>query len=322
MSDTYLPVKVDIFYEGEPFNAGVDNYSDQPIRCVPMICIKSSNPRTEIGIGVLFGKDLAYCNFYASPFDLFAAYRATEMIRLYDLIKESDIKDVYFAAIRNSGCQQEIASITNRIEVENYEKIMAMKIPDKIIDLFLKEKDFQTLPVFHSIYLEIKEGTIEWRDEFTAFGIKSKEQYLVEKEERKKILMAYEPIFTSLFKYSCEEADFSLREKVEITLTGILEDIPYFAETTDEQIQVAVAYVKYQCYVFEPCCEMIGITPNEEDYLAYQENIVSGAIGWLVDTWNKFHEYIDSPGLEYVIRKHMFDAMLIINSNETEIDLH
>ena len=106
--------------------------------------------------------------------DLVACWRATEIIRHLNVVKNDTLHDVYAAALRNPypGFEEAAASVIAEIGSEIYDEIMALPVPEEIIQIILDGQDDDWPPSLWSIECEVWAGTIKWRQEFTKLGIK------------------------------------------------------------------------------------------------------------------------------------------------------
>jgi len=126
------------------------------------------------GLAVLFPHGTMWQRGPMHPRDLVAGWRATEIIRHFKVVNKDDLYDVYAAARRNPdlGFEEAAASVIAEIGRETYDEIMALPVPEEIIQIILDGQDDDWPPSPSSIEQEVRAGTIKWRQGFTKLGIK------------------------------------------------------------------------------------------------------------------------------------------------------
>lgn len=160
-----------IHFRNKPFMAFVAGEGDAPIQCTPIVY----DDEEHCGLGILYGDGRAEIWGMLIPRNLIAAWRGTEILRRLDTIEYGTLCHAYATGGRNPS-EQCVEPTIAKIGREAYEEIMSMPIPEEIIRAILDNQKNQRheyfAPSLCPISDEVRAGTIKWRQEFAAAGIK------------------------------------------------------------------------------------------------------------------------------------------------------
>lgn len=196
--------KAKIYFRGEPFMSRIEGMGNGLISCTPVVYDEPN----ECGVGIFYDGGGVHWGL-ASPRNLVAAWRATEILRRFNLITFRSLFCAYVTGHRGS-CNPDwavyIGSTITRIGQAVYDEIMAMPVPESIIRAILDNHvkgDFYP-PDLYQITDEVRVGTIQWRREFYKFGVTHPDVFDLEVrewEERRKKLKRFETLLASYAKF-------------------------------------------------------------------------------------------------------------------------
>ena len=120
------------------------------------------------------------------PRDYIASWRAGEILSVLKHINSITVRGAYFAASRSLNNKEEqyyTAPVIEGIGKENYNNVMSLPIPEKIIRVILDDRKRNKLkPNLYPLTEEIEAGTLAWRDEFSETGVLTPEQFKANKK--------------------------------------------------------------------------------------------------------------------------------------------
>lgn len=160
-----------IHFRNKPFMAFVAGEGDTPIQCTPIVY----DDEGHCGLGILYGDGRAEIWGMLIPRNLITAWRGTEILRRLDTIEYGTLCHAYATGGRNPN-EQCVEPTIKKIGRVAYEDIMSMPVPEEIIRAILDNQKNQRheyfAPSLCPISDEVRAGTIKWRQEFAAAGVK------------------------------------------------------------------------------------------------------------------------------------------------------
>lgn len=110
------------------------------------------------------------------PSDPFAAFRGTEILRQCSKLTGLMRGCAYWAGVRDQNgifpfAMEGVELLVTHIGKETYDAIMAMKIPEEVVDYTIDCLRRGVSIAQSWITDEVRAGTVEWRDVFADFGV-------------------------------------------------------------------------------------------------------------------------------------------------------
>lgn len=213
----------EIVFVNEPFMAIVEGRGDQPVKCYPVVFDEDHS----CGIGIIFenGRDNSWG--LISPRNFIAAWRATEIIRHIAHIENGTLCAAYYAG-RRSVCQNAqdwLIETVNIIGMETYNQIMAMPVPEEIIQAIIdrqKKKDLYK-PDACFINDELVAGTVSWRPEFADLNVERPEDTDVRNEMLIKTTNRFLKLLNSYIEFTYINGHFCDVYKIKSALVSLVE---------------------------------------------------------------------------------------------------
>ncbi len=181
--------------------AVVEGQGEEPIECTPAVCDEFAN----CGVGIFYPDGHGQVWGMVTPRNLIASWRATEILQHLDRIEHGTLSYAYTAALRkpHSSDQEKIDAIVEKIGREEYERIMALPVPEVIVRAILdnQEKgDDNFPPALWPIAQEVAAGTLEWRQEFFEAGISHPDWDEMRDADNEALIERFESLFQSWSK--------------------------------------------------------------------------------------------------------------------------
>lgn len=192
-----------IHFRGESFTARVESRGNELTVCVPVVYDEPG----KCGVGILYGDGIVEYWGPLSPRNLVTAWRATEVLRRFDIITSISLCSAYVTGRRNPHNSDRVAYVESTIAMIGqaaYSEIMSMPVPESIIRAILDNHvrgDFYS-PNLYPITDEVRAGTIQWRHEFYDFGVTHPNAEDLEKRDRRERRKKLERFDTLLASYS------------------------------------------------------------------------------------------------------------------------
>lgn len=193
-----------VYFENDPFTARVPGEDGKPIQCecTPMVCSEEGSWGPSCGIGIRCvskeNPELQCKTVWGLiiPRNIFASWRATEMLRLHIDIGDTTLCSTWYAAERSGGDYdlRHTKSVIEQIGQEVYDKIMCMPVPEQIIRIALDNPSHWDTGFIIS---EVRAGTIIWRQGFADAGIRHPNEIDAERAARK---MANRPLWKKMLR--------------------------------------------------------------------------------------------------------------------------
>ena len=167
-------------YCGEPFTAVVEDKGVEPILCTPAIYYDWQDQIVpSSGIAVKYPDGTASLWALLRDCNYIDIWHAVEVLRRHSSIANDTLCKCHYTGKRDDNpkdWERYIADTIDNIGRLAYDEIMAMPVPKQVVELVLH--DLRELPRkehrhhHRSIANEVRAGTLEWREEFTAAGVK------------------------------------------------------------------------------------------------------------------------------------------------------
>lgn len=285
----------DVLFRNEPFMARVVGRGDQPVQCTPMICDQPS----ACGVGILFEDGSGFFWGLCAPRNIIAAWRATHILRCLEVIESGTLCETWYAGLREphqSDVESYVLPIIKKIGQERYDEIMAMAVPDEIVQLILEGQSSRPCkPALWPIVDEVRVGTIAWRKEFADSGLKHPDQIDAEAKAEAELIAKHELLLASFAKSQGWPRDcigMSGVESAVIVLLGkgLLEK---------QRIEVVIALAGVMSDLVSPgkmIVNMFSGTSNPETFkqrlLDQRRQAIEKSAKWLMfrlgDSWWRF----------------------------------
>lgn len=190
-----------IHFENKPFMARIAGNGNKPIKCTPVVYEEPS----KCGVGLFFENGFGVVWGPGNPRNLIAAWRGTEVLRLFDTIGNCTLAEAYYTGMRNPReINMESVRLTiKKIGQAEYDRIMNTPIPSAIIKAILENQGRYgkyganlSLDVW-PIIEEMRAGTILWQRKFADAGIKHLDEIESEERARKQIVAKFEELLIS-----------------------------------------------------------------------------------------------------------------------------
>lgn len=176
--------------------AVVDGRGFEPISCTPVVY----ESMTNCGVGLFCEDGSGRVWGPAVPRDLIVSWRATELLRRFRKIEGNTLAKCYYCATRridDPDRQRHIGELVIQIGQAAYDEIMALAVPEEIVQAILDNQQSELSPDLHPITDEVRAGTIKWREEFATVGIKHPDAVDAEIRKNKETIARYENLLVS-----------------------------------------------------------------------------------------------------------------------------
>lgn len=173
----------------------------------------------EVPIATLFWTDGSY--------DLIRYWRASLILSDVVDLEESDLADAYYAAPRNpKEIIRGVRRIKAKVTAESFSLIMKEAVPQRISHLLIKLAANGLTPSLESITQEVENGTLEWRDEFEALGVKIPPVIKARKDAEEKILAPYQGWIKAWARYKHFETDSAAISNLKSSIIESVRELP------------------------------------------------------------------------------------------------
>jgi hypothetical protein len=151
-----------VLFKGEPFSAKRSEGSTIE-EFTPYIF----KTQCSCGLGIL---ELEKENFKWSLVrgDIFALYRATEILRSIKVLYHGVVFSCYCAGLRNYKNEHKsfVESVIKKISQKRHQEIMKKPIPEEITRILIEHQHGDLPFILDVVSEEIKSRTLIWRDDF------------------------------------------------------------------------------------------------------------------------------------------------------------
>ena len=280
-----------IHFQNEPFMAFVRGKGTDPILCTPIIY----DGEFDFGLGVSYEGGGAQVWGLVCPRNMITAWRGTEVLRLLTVIENGTLCHAYYAGQRDPHSNDFKTYVQAMIEIigqETYDKIMSMKVPEKIISAILdNQKDDGFKPDLDAIIDEVRAGTITWRQEFEDAGLTHPDKIDAEILAQEQTIKKFEKLLQMYAKSIGQKRDCAGMGYVESALLTIVSKETSNAYPNQVLIALAgtvgnLAGLEFAHSIFPP-----ANISQQSDYDAMMERERQTAIDrsakWLATNWAK-----------------------------------
>lgn len=159
-----------VLYKGKPFMAVVADEGAQPIQCTPAVFTDGLYDGGSVGI-YCHGDEKKSLAWGVIPFNLIAAWRATEMLSLLTKIDGSTQHDAYAAAGGGGAMEEGAHLVIDVIGKEKHGEIMAAQVPPEYALMMIDLQKKGSVVSLGPIIWAVRDGTLAWRQEFADAGL-------------------------------------------------------------------------------------------------------------------------------------------------------
>jgi len=281
--------KGEIVFVNEPFMAVIEGKEEQPIKCYPVVYDKPYNCGVgifyEIGGGSVWGM--------ISPRNFITAWRATEILRHITYIKNGTLCYAYYAGQRNVHIsdQYRVDEIIAIIGKEKHDQIMAMPIPEEIIQAIIERQKTKIPPDIGLITDELRAGTISWRPEFVDLKVERSEEVDRKKEMFESTVAKYEKLLCSYAKHTSLPRKCNGMYNVESALVTLVDK--KMNQDYPDDVTTALAGVVGQLFCFEETTMLMSFCQpsSQEEYdrrfMAEKNSAIRKTAAWIVKARSK-----------------------------------
>jgi hypothetical protein len=197
-------------FVSKPFVARVEGRGEAPIKCRAIV----HENHLGCGIGIIYedGTDEAQVLGSVGQRNHIASWRATEILRRLNVIDPRTLYWAYRAAVRGPKLpiwRRPANPVIRAIGRAAYREIMSMPVSEAAIRTVIACHEAGLEPDLDPIVVEVRAGTIKWRQEFADIGILHPDEIDAKERERKQILADYAWLIIS-YAHHCRVAPNSL----------------------------------------------------------------------------------------------------------------
>ncbi|MFA5925788.1 MAG: hypothetical protein WC831_02545 [Parcubacteria group bacterium] len=229
--------KVIVYLLNPPFSALVKRGKKWFPECLQAGVMETE---TSCGVGIVIEDGSKFVMGPTLPRNLIAGFRASLMISRLNRFEGADMWNAMDAGQRNNSPSSFAQAIIEKIGQKAYEEIMATPVPEEIIRAMLDNQNAEDPPDLWPITDEVRAGTIQWRQEFTDFGIPHPDEIDAKKRQREETLARFEPLIESYAEYRLRSRNCNVMDFVDGALISAL-DFLGNAEPYPDEVIVALA---------------------------------------------------------------------------------
>jgi len=289
----------EIVFVNEPFMAVVEKEGEQPIKCYPVVYDVPFN----CGVGVFYEIGDGSRWGMMSPRDLITAWRATEILQHITHIKNGTLCSAYYAGQRNVHIsnQHRVDEIISIIGKEKYYQIMAMPVPEEIIQAIIDRQKADIPPNVDSITDELRVGTVQWRPEFVDLEVERPEEVDRRNEMFKNTIARYEKLLSSYAKYVSLPRKCNGMYNVESALVTLIEKKMDQSYLDDVVVALAGVVGHLFCYeersILMPFCQSSSQKEYNDRFESEKISAICKSAAWIIklrSPWIFFRQKKDS----------------------------